>query len=138
MEVAFDGSASALDLGGDCALRSYAWHFGDGEVAEPPVYGARVQHRYDTPGRYLATLTVDDESGISGRAHVPVLVRPARDGRWLSVWLRDSHADTQSCASTIGSCIGATWPSRGAGGSTSCWTSRTRRPPRAWWRSPCG
>lgn len=95
VEVAFDGSASALDLGGDCALRSYAWHFGDGEVAEPPVYGARVQHRYDTPGRYLATLTVDDESGISGRAHVPVLVRPARDGRWLSVWLRDSHADTQ-------------------------------------------
>lgn len=91
LEVTFDGSASA-ELGTEgCALRTHRWTFGEGATVEPPVSGVRVSHRYDRPGRYLATLAVDNAQGVQGRAHVPVLVRPEAEGRWLTLWVKDSH-----------------------------------------------
>jgi len=55
-DVAFDGSAS---VAGRLPIRHLTWRFNDGATLE----GARVGRRFDKPGRYLASLTVDDGSG---------------------------------------------------------------------------
>ncbi len=54
----FDGSNS-YDADGDNL--TYTWDFGDGSTGE----GARVSHVYSTIGRFVITLTVNDNSGTS-------------------------------------------------------------------------
>ncbi|MGK9167185.1 PKD domain-containing protein [Inquilinus limosus] len=56
VDVAFDGSTS---VAGRLPIRRLTWRFNDGATLE----GARVSRRFDKPGRYLASLTVDDGSG---------------------------------------------------------------------------
>ncbi|MBN1896033.1 PKD domain-containing protein, partial [bacterium] len=55
-EARFDGSAS---LDNDGAITEAHWDFGDGS---PSVQGLSVSHAYARPGRYLAVLTVRDDS----------------------------------------------------------------------------
>jgi PKD repeat protein len=54
--VSFDGSASAA---GRLPIRHLTWRFNDGTT----IKGAKVSRRFDKPGRYLASLTVNDGSG---------------------------------------------------------------------------
>jgi large repetitive protein len=54
-EVTFDGSGS---VAGRLPIRRLTWHFNDGAT----LAGAKVTRRFDKPGRYLASLTVDDGS----------------------------------------------------------------------------
>jgi PKD repeat protein len=54
----FDGSQS-YDADGDNL--TYTWDFGDGATGD----GAKVTHVYKTIGKYLVTLTVNDNSGTS-------------------------------------------------------------------------
>lgn len=53
------GGGASYDVDG--AIGRYAWDFGDGSGAE----GATVTHAYAAPGRYVATLTVTDDSGVA-------------------------------------------------------------------------
>ena len=55
-DIAFDGGTS---VAGRLPIRHLTWRFNDGDTLE----GARVGRRFDRPGRYLASLTVDDGSG---------------------------------------------------------------------------
>lgn len=55
--VLFDGSDSFDPEGG---LLKYLWDFGDGTKAE----GVSPAKKYNTPGNYTVTLTVQDESGL--------------------------------------------------------------------------
>jgi len=66
----FDGSGST-DTGG--TITAYAWAFGDGTTAA----GKQVSHAYRTPGAYVATLTVTDNTGLraSDAANVTVTNR---------------------------------------------------------------
>lgn len=57
--VAFD-AARSFDVDGTIA--SYAWDFGDGELATGPT----PAHVYAQPGTYTATLTVTDDHGAVG------------------------------------------------------------------------
>jgi uncharacterized repeat protein (TIGR01451 family) len=61
LTVTFDGSASSDPDPGD-AVVSYTFGFGDGST---PVTQAAptIQHTYNTPGTYQATLTVRDSTG---------------------------------------------------------------------------
>ncbi|MBN1208564.1 MAG: PKD domain-containing protein [Myxococcaceae bacterium] len=82
-EVAFDGAGSRDP---DGALTAWRWDFGDGATGSE----ARVRHTYAKAGRYTATLSVTDDSGVgSGTASDtrivvvnaaprPVLAAPAR------------------------------------------------------------
>ncbi len=60
--VTLDGSQSknkpAFELCSSCNLFDYAWDFGDGT---PEAQGIKVNHRYEKPGNYKATLTVYDK-----------------------------------------------------------------------------
>ncbi len=55
-DVAFDGSTS---VAGRLPIKRVTWRFNDGATLQ----GAKVGRRFDRPGRYLASLTVDDGSG---------------------------------------------------------------------------
>jgi PKD repeat protein len=57
----FDAGASSDP---DGAIVSYSWDFGDGTAAS----GVTASHTYSTPGIYLVTLTVIDNSGRTGTA----------------------------------------------------------------------
>lgn len=52
-EITFDASSSGSNI------VSYEWNFGDGTIAN----GVKVEHKYDTPGLYTATLTTTNKSG---------------------------------------------------------------------------
>ncbi|AKA36092.1 PKD domain-containing protein [Flagellimonas lutaonensis] len=69
LEVSFTGSNSTDDVG----VVSYAWDFGDGgsSTEADPV------HTYNTPGNYLATLTVTDGEGLMDNATVTITVTEA-------------------------------------------------------------
>jgi PKD repeat protein len=56
--IAFNGSRS-YDTDG--TILSYVWSLGDGAQKE----GRAIQHAYDKPGRYQATLTVQDDAGVA-------------------------------------------------------------------------
>ncbi|WP_458040309.1 MULTISPECIES: PKD domain-containing protein [Bacteria] len=58
----FDGSGSSDPDGGDSVV-SYSWDFGDGSGA---VTGVAPSHTYAGAGSYTVTLTVTDESGLTG------------------------------------------------------------------------
>lgn len=71
LTVAFE--ATATDPDGD-PLR-YLYNFGDGTTGEPGE--ASRSHRYAEPGRYAATVTVDDGRGGVAQAEVAVSVASA-------------------------------------------------------------
>jgi PKD repeat protein len=53
--MTFDGSASS---GADGEIVAWRWNFGDGSSAEGPV----VEHRYQAPGAYVASLAIETDS----------------------------------------------------------------------------
>jgi hypothetical protein len=55
--VRFDGSSSS----DDGTIMRYQWDFGDGSSGE----GMVVEHTYENPGQYSATLTVHDDQDLS-------------------------------------------------------------------------
>jgi PKD repeat protein len=59
LTVSMDGTASS-DAGG--TISAYAWKFGDGGIAT----GATASHAYTAAGSYTITLTVTDNSGLTG------------------------------------------------------------------------
>jgi glucose/arabinose dehydrogenase/PKD repeat protein len=65
LTVSFDAAGSS-DPDGDTL--TYSWDFGDGEGAS----GAAVQHLYDEPGSFTATLTVDDGRGRTATKNVQI------------------------------------------------------------------
>ena len=56
--VILDGQRS-YDVDG--SIVAYEWDLGDGTTQS----GATVQHAYDAPGTYVATLTVQDDAGVA-------------------------------------------------------------------------
>jgi large repetitive protein len=56
--LSLDGQRS-YDVDGSIA--AYEWDLGDGTTKS----GATVQHTYDAPGTYVATLTVQDDAGVA-------------------------------------------------------------------------
>jgi len=56
----------------DGVIVGYEWDFGDGTSGE----GADVEHTYSSAGIYYATLTVTDNSGMTGENRVSVNVAP--------------------------------------------------------------
>lgn len=67
LSVNFDGSVS-YDTDGN--ITSYHWNFGDGATDS----GAIVEHTYNNPGNYTATLTVTDNGGATDSATVGITV----------------------------------------------------------------
>lgn len=69
----FDASNST-DVDGSIVF--YNWSFGDGSIAS----GETVQHTYTSPGTYIVTLTVTDNSGLSSSTSLSVTVRKGEGG----------------------------------------------------------
>ena len=67
LTVTLDGTSST-DIDG--TIVDYAWDLGDGTM----VSGQSVQHTYNDPGVYTATLTVTDDGGQSAAASTSVQV----------------------------------------------------------------
>ncbi|MDH7503967.1 MAG: PKD domain-containing protein [Verrucomicrobiota bacterium] len=67
LPVTLDGSGS---YDPDGQIVSYEWDFGDGSAAT----GNRIQHQYNTPGKYNATLTVTDNLGAKSTSAVTIVV----------------------------------------------------------------
>jgi PKD repeat protein len=65
LAVAFDGSASHDP---DGSIAAYAWTFGDGGTGS----GAKPSHTYASAGTWVATLTVTDDRGATGKATVSI------------------------------------------------------------------
>lgn len=57
--VLFDGSTSTAAPGN--AIATYSWNFGDGDTGS----GRTATHSYDSPGTYIASLTISDSFGRS-------------------------------------------------------------------------
>ena len=66
-EAIFSGAGST-DPDGN--IISYTWNFGDGTTGS----GSEVIHTYTNPGRYVVSLTVVDNSGLTDNAAVEVTV----------------------------------------------------------------
>ncbi|AWB86574.1 hypothetical protein C3E77_08055 [Mycetocola zhujimingii] len=62
-------AASSLDSDG--VISEYLWDFGDGTFAS----GVDAQHTYETPGEYLITLVVTDDSGNKSFASADRAIR---------------------------------------------------------------
>lgn len=70
--VAF--TASATGFGTGATITSYSWNFGNGQSAT--TTGGTINHRYSTPGTYVATVTVRTTTGNSGVGQFTVRVNP--------------------------------------------------------------
>jgi PKD repeat protein len=71
--VTFAGTGSSP---GDMPLKYMSWHFNDGVALD----GTTVSRRFDKPGRYVATLKVDDGSGApcsTGEAEANITINAA-------------------------------------------------------------
>lgn len=68
LDVAFDASGSTPAPGTEVA--SVSWDFGDGDVEASGELGA--SHRYEKPGRYIATLTVEGDNGLPATEAVEI------------------------------------------------------------------
>ena len=64
--VHFNGARSFDE---DGSINSYKWDFGDGSE---PAAEAELNHTYNLPGKYRATLTVIDDQGQSGTNYITV------------------------------------------------------------------
>jgi len=73
-EVTFDATNSTDDRG----VAEYRWEFGDGETETTSAETATVDHAYDEPGAYNATVTVVDRAGNADTAG-PVRIRVAEE-----------------------------------------------------------
>jgi PKD repeat protein len=67
----FDGSGS-FDPDGSILL--YSWSYGDGTKTESGSTLSRPSHTYSAAGTYNVTLTVMDNSGMTGQATHSVTV----------------------------------------------------------------
>lgn len=65
--VFFNGSAS---MDPDGFITNYSWNFGDGTLG----FGESPSHVYSNPGNYTVTLTVTDNSGLTGTTSQSVYV----------------------------------------------------------------
>ncbi len=68
LTVRLDGSSSSSPAGN--AISGYFWTFGDGASA----FTASVDHTYQSPGQYTATLTVTDSQNNTGSKSVTIAV----------------------------------------------------------------
>jgi PKD repeat protein/C1A family cysteine protease len=68
LTVRLDGSSSTSPVGN--AITGYFWTFGDGASAS----AALVDHTYQSPGQYAATLTVTDSQNNTGTKSVSIVV----------------------------------------------------------------
>ena len=59
--ISFNGSQSTAGIFAD-QIEAYSWDFGDGVTGDGPL----VSHTFDDDGLYNVTLTVTDDSGLSG------------------------------------------------------------------------
>jgi PKD repeat protein len=66
--VVVDGSASWADPG---VIVSYLWDFGDGIIA----FGPTLDHTYWHFGLFTVSLTVQDDSGLTGTTQLEFLSR---------------------------------------------------------------
>ncbi|MHC4661211.1 MAG: PKD domain-containing protein, partial [Planctomycetota bacterium] len=73
LEVAFNAGGSSDP---DGVITSYEWDFGDGITAD----GVSVNHTYQNPGTYTATLTVTDNLGTSDSAEQVISVSAIPSG----------------------------------------------------------
>jgi large repetitive protein len=55
------GSPAPFKAGEDSGIAGYRWDFGDGSAAE----GRDIEHTYDKPGVYVATLSVEPAAGAT-------------------------------------------------------------------------
>lgn len=70
MKVTFDGTASRDTNGGN--ITSYRWTFSN--QADTPTTGEKITVDFQTPGAYVATLTVTDNDNLTGEAKCNVTV----------------------------------------------------------------
>ena len=104
--VRFDGSASSTPIG---SIISWIWYFGDGTVGS----GSTIQHQYDVPGTYFATLRVANGNGdvsllplrhrvnVIGNTSSPRLAI-SRNGDTILISWTGSEFALQSAGSLIG------------------------------------
>ncbi|QPK65246.1 PKD domain-containing protein [Methylomonas sp. LL1] len=71
LNVTLNGSSSSDS---DGSITAYNWNFGDGTSASG---SATTSHLYQTAGNYTATLTVTDNSGLTGSASQSIQVAQA-------------------------------------------------------------
>jgi len=64
--ITIDGSGST----GSNPIVNYAWNFGDRNSGS----GAVVEHVYSKPGQYTVTLTVTDNTGLTGESKVDIVI----------------------------------------------------------------
>jgi len=67
LTVNFNGSLS----GGPNAIQSYEWAFGDGQ---PNEFGITVEHTFTSPGTYLVTLLVTDDTDATDTDNISISV----------------------------------------------------------------
>lgn len=53
-------------------VAKYQWSFGDGST----ITGAEVEHKYEVPGRYIATLTTTDQAGSKSATSKVIDIKP--------------------------------------------------------------
>lgn len=70
--VNFDGTRS-IDFNG--TISSYAWDFNAADGLTTEASGATATHIYETPGTYVAVLTVRDNQGAVGMAKVNITIK---------------------------------------------------------------
>jgi PKD repeat protein len=96
LTVSFDASGSRAEEGPP----AFSWDFGDGERGA----GAKVEHRYGKPGRYVARLTVTDARGRAAFAEVTIRVvegKSKTSSRKKSSGSQDGDADEGSGGEAI-------------------------------------
>jgi PKD repeat protein len=67
-------TAATGGFGAGVAIQSYVWDFGNGQGLTST--GNTINHRYTSPGTYVASVTVFTTTGTSGVAYVTVRVNP--------------------------------------------------------------
>jgi hypothetical protein len=87
-----NGLNSGLGVGSPNTA-SYHWNFGDAGSEYNDLDGWNAAHLYETPGQYIATLTVTNEAGQTSTAREPVYVASADAMRTIYVapWGNDSN-----------------------------------------------
>ncbi|HEX4919391.1 MAG TPA: PKD domain-containing protein [Candidatus Bathyarchaeia archaeon] len=66
--VSLDGTAS---IDPDGTIATWSWNFGDGS---PAGLGSTTSHSYSTSGNYTITLTVADNTGLTGSTSVQITI----------------------------------------------------------------